>query len=54
MRRCLWWDSLAGYSEIHSDSKVIVIPETQQLDPAALEKLMEQTRQRHPLKEWLL
>ena len=51
LRRCLWWDSLTGYPEIQSGSKVIVIPETQQLDPGALERLMQQTRQGRPLKE---
>ena len=51
LRRCLWWDSLTGYPEIQSGTKVIVIPETQQLDPGALERLMEQTRQGRPLKE---
>ena len=51
VRRCFWWESLTGCSEINSNSRVIVIPETQQLDPAVLEKLMKQTRQRCPLKE---
>ena len=51
LRRCLWWDSLTGYPEIQSGSKVIVIPDTQQLDPGALESLMEQTRQGRSLKE---
>ena len=51
MRRCLWWESLTEYPEIDMDSKVIVIPGNQQLDPATVEKLMGQTRQRQPLKE---
>ena len=51
LRRCLWWDWIAGYPGITGESRVVIIPETQQLDLAALENLMEQTRQGLPLKE---
>ena len=51
LRRCLWWESLVEYPEIDQMSKVITIPETQTLTQPSLEKMMEQARQRLPLKE---
>ena len=51
VRRCLWWESLAEYPEIDQKSKVITIPDNQILTQPSLEKMMEQTRLRLPLKE---
>ena len=51
VRRRLWWEWLAGYPEIDTGSRVIIIPETQWLSPASLRRLMNQTRQGLSLKE---
>ena len=46
MRRCAWWLSLKGHPEIETDSRVVVIPESQRLDVDALKLLMDMARQR--------
>ena len=45
MRRCAWWASIEGSSEIDGDSKTIVLPESQSLNPDAMKTLMDQARQ---------
>ena len=51
MRRCAWWESIAGSPEIDTESKVVVIPESQRFGFEAMSVLMERIRQRMPLKE---
>ena len=51
LRRRLWWNSLVGYPEIRTESKIIVIPEGKYLDPMELTKMMERTQQGRSLKE---
>lgn len=51
MRRCAWWESLAGCPDIEGASRVITIPETQRFDMVAMQYLIERIRQGQPLKE---
>ena len=48
LRRCAWWQSLSGYPEIDTKTKVVVIPESQQLDVDAMRGLMDLARQGPP------
>lgn len=49
LRRCAWWQSLSEYPEADSDSKVVVIPESQRLDLDAIIRLMDLAGHRSPL-----
>lgn len=50
MRRCAWWEWLSGYPEIKGESKIIVIPRSQQFDFEAMSVLMERIKRGEPLK----
>ena len=50
LRRCAWWQSLSEYPEADSDSKVVVIPESQRLDLYAMIRLMGLARHGAPLE----
>ena len=50
LRRCAWWESILDYPEIDTESKDIVFPEIQRFDLAAMQRIMELTRQNQPLK----
>ncbi len=45
MRRCAWWASIAGDSATDRDSKTVVLPESQSLNPDAMQSLMDEARQ---------
>ena len=49
LRRCAYWQSLSEYPEIDSDSKVVVIPDSQRLDLDAMKRFMYLARKRLPL-----
>ena len=51
LRRRAWWDSLWRFPEIETESKVIVIPESQRFDLEAMSGLMDRIRRRVALKE---
>ena len=51
MRRCAWWEWLSGFPEIDTDSRVIVIPESQRFNLESMSSLMDKIRQGQPLKE---
>ena len=51
MRRCAWWEWLSGYPGIDTDSKVVVIPESQRFSLDAMSVLMERIRRGESLKE---
>ena len=50
MRRCAWWKSLLGSPEISTESRVIIIPESQRFDLDAMSVLMARIRQGESLK----
>lgn len=41
MRRRAWWKSLKGSPDIETDSKVIIMPESQKLDPDSFRLVMD-------------
>jgi hypothetical protein len=45
LRRSAWWLSLRGLAEIEGESKVVVLPEGQRLDPDALVEIMRRVRE---------
>jgi len=45
LRRNAWWLSLRGYHEIEGDSRVVILPKGQRLDPDALIELMCRARE---------
>ena len=49
LRRRAWWQSLRGYSEITGNSKVVVLPEAQLLNPDSLHQLMNRSVQGNPV-----
>ena len=51
MRRSAWWDWLFGERDIETESRVIVIPESQRFDLNAIPMLLERIRNNQPLKE---
>ena len=50
MRRCAWWESLRGFPAIDTESKVVIIPESQRFDLDVMSDLMEKIRLGRPLK----
>ena len=46
MRRCVWWKSLKGCPDIETDSKVIVMPESQKLNPDSFRHVIEMASRR--------
>ena len=46
MRRCAWWKSLKGFPQIETGSRVIIMPESQKLDPDGFRHVMEMARRR--------
>lgn len=46
MRRCAWWKSLRGCPDIETDSKIIVMPESQKLNPDSFRHVIEMASRR--------
>ena len=51
IRRCAWWDWLWGAPEIDTDSRVVVIPQSQRFDLGSMTDLIERIREGRLLKE---
>ena len=50
MRRCAWWEWLSGFPEINTESKRVVIPESQRFDLDSMSVLMARIRRGESLK----
>lgn len=50
LRRRAWWLSLRGYPEITGNSRVVILPEAQLLNPDILHQLMNQSVQGNPVQ----
>lgn len=50
LRRRVWWLSLRGYPEIDGGSKVVILPESQLLNPGSLQQLMNLAVQGIPIE----
>ena len=49
LRRRAWWLSLRGYPKIDTDSRVVILPESQLLNPDSLQHLMNLSVQGSPI-----
>ena len=51
MRRCAWWEWLGLAGDIATDSKIIIIPDSQRFDLGALQGMIRRIREGLPVNE---